>query len=93
MHRQHDTHTHLPGLVTEHAATQQNSHVDNVKVGQDVGEAARQAERQRHHQVAEVVGVAADAPPARGQQVAGALQVVYKICMDNQVIVETPSPK
>lgn len=57
-------------LVAYAAVHQQDGHVDDVEVGQDVAEAAGGAVRQRAHQVPGVVEVASHAPEARGHELA-----------------------
>ena len=55
---------------------QQDGHVDDVEVGQEVAAAAGQAVRQAAHQVAGVVEVAGHAPEAGHQQLAVVLLLI-----------------
>lgn len=52
-------------LVSVDPVHQQDRHVDDVKVGQDVGEAAAEAVRQRSHKIPSVVHMSCHSPPAR----------------------------
>src|SRR5438105_233345 len=56
------------GVIAALAVDEQHDHVDEVKIWQGVLEPRRQAPREGHGEVAEIVQMAGDAPPAGRQQ-------------------------
>lgn len=57
-------------LVTHTAVDQEDGHVNNIEVGQNVTKATGSTVRQRAHQVTGVVEVAGHTPEARGEELA-----------------------
>lgn len=64
-------------LVPNAAVGEQNGHVNNVEVRQDVLKATSQAIGQRAHQISRVVEMTCPAPKARGHQLAVVLGPIH----------------